>query len=206
MASVAEQLGATHESTAVEAVKVDGRRERSAESRRRILAATIALVDRGQPQPTAEQIAAEARVSLRSVFRHFEDMESLQLEIANEVNRLIAPTVNRPYATTAWPEVLDEVIERRSELFDRVMPFKSAMDGYRHRSRAVAAQLRRLNALQRDLLAARLPARVRDDRVLFEALMLTLSIETWTRLREQQGLSPAEAVAVWTRMTRALAA
>jgi AcrR family transcriptional regulator len=188
------------------APKVDGRRERSVESRRRILAATVALVDSGRPQPTAEQIAAEASVSLRSVFRHFEDMETLQLEIAEEVTRRIAPTVSRPYTRTEWPDVLNELIERRAELFDQVMPFKSAMDMYRFRSRPIAAQLRRLNTLQRDTLLARVPAHVREDFTLFEALMVTFSIETWQRLREQQGLSPTEARSVWVRMANALAA
>ncbi len=186
--------------------RLDGRRERSAESRRRILAATIALVDRGQPQPTAEQIAAEAQVSLRSVFRHFEDMETLQLEIANEVNRLIAPTVSRPYVTSAWPEVLDELMERRAKLFDDLMRFKIALDMHRFRSDAVAAQLQRLAAIQRDLLHARLPAHVREDTVLAEALTAILSIETWNRLRDVQGLSFEQASAVWTRMVRALVA
>lgn len=185
--------------------KVDGRRERSAESRRRILAATLSLVDRGTPQPTAEQIAAEARVSLRSVFRHFEDMESLQIEIANEVNRRIGPWVAKPFEETRWPQLLDEVIRRRSELFDTVLPFKTAMEMYRLRSRAVAAELRRLVAIQRDLLWARMPAHVREDATLFEALNLTFSIESWQRLREGQGLSKAEALAVWTRLAAALA-
>jgi AcrR family transcriptional regulator len=187
-------------------LKLDGRRERSAESRRRILAATIALVDQGNPQPTAEQIAAEAQVSLRSVFRHFEDMETLQLEIANEVNRLIAPSVSRPYVTTAWPDVLDEVVERRGKLFDELMRFKIALEMHRYRSDAVAAQLRRLAALQRDLLLARVPASVRDDVVLAQALTALFSMETWHRLREIQGLSFEEATAVWTRMARALVA
>jgi AcrR family transcriptional regulator len=187
-------------------LKLDGRRERSAESRRRILAATIALVDHGNPQPTAEQIAAEAQVSLRSVFRHFEDMETLQLEIANEVNRLIAPSVSRPYVTTAWPDVLDEVVERRGKLFDELMRFKIALEMHRYRSDAVAAQLRRLAALQRDLLLARVPASVRDDVVLAQALTALFSMETWHRLREIQGLSFEEATAVWTRMARALVA
>lgn len=184
--------------------KPDGRRERSVESRRRILAATIALVDRGNPQPTAELIAAEAQVSLRSVFRHFEDMETLQLEIGNEVNRLIAPSISRPYETTAWPDVLDELTARRAKLFDDLMRFKVALEMHRFRSEAVAGQLKRLAQLQRDLLLARVPAHVRDDTVLTEALVALFSMETWQRLREIQGLSFAEATAVWTRMARAL--
>ncbi|QMW22874.1 TetR/AcrR family transcriptional regulator [Sandaracinobacteroides saxicola] len=204
MATLAAHGVATTLRTPTPAPKVDGRRERSAESRRRILAAMIALIDRGQVSPTAEQIAAHAEVSLRSVFRHFDDMGSLQLEIANEINKRVAPAIAAPFATLDWPGVLDAVIERRSALFEQVMPYKASMDIYRHRSHAVAAESRRLTAIQRDLLTRVFPAWVSADFDLFEALNALLSIETWQRLREQQNLSVPEAVRILRKMVFAL--
>ena len=61
--------------------EVDGRRRRSLDSRARIVAAMLELVRLGNASPNAVEVAARAGVGLRSVFRHFKDMESLYVEI-----------------------------------------------------------------------------------------------------------------------------
>ncbi|MEO8374286.1 MAG: hypothetical protein ABI471_03615, partial [Sphingomonas bacterium] len=53
----------------------DGRRRRSETSRDKIVEAMLAIVAEGQITPSAEQVALRAEVGLRSVFRHFKDME-----------------------------------------------------------------------------------------------------------------------------------
>lgn len=55
----------------------DGRRRRSAQSRDRIVEALLDLVAGVVVTPSAEAVAARAGVGLRTVFRHFRDMESL---------------------------------------------------------------------------------------------------------------------------------
>ena len=186
------------------APKTDGRRERSAASRRRILDAMVDLIESGQPAPTAETVAARAGVSLRTVFRHFEEMENLHLEIAAMVFDRVRPILERPFRTREWPESLAESVERRAEFFEIMAPFKSAIDVHRHRSRAIAAQYRRINVMSRDLLAASVPSSLLADREMFELLSLLLSLEAWQRLREQQGLSAAEAQQAVLRGARAL--
>ncbi len=57
--------------------RVDGRRVRGADNRRRIVDALLKLVATGTVSPNAEQVATEAGVALRTVFRHFADMDSL---------------------------------------------------------------------------------------------------------------------------------
>jgi AcrR family transcriptional regulator len=173
--------------------KADGRRERSAASRRRILAAMVDLIESGQPSPTAEVVAAKAGVSLRTVFRHFEEMENLHLEIASLVFERVRHVLDRPFQFRDWPESLPEAVARRAEFFEIMAPFKTAIDVHRHRSRAISAQHRRITVMSRDLLAAVLPADILADRQRFELLSLLMSLEAWQRLREQQGLSAAEA-------------
>lgn len=185
--------------------KPDGRRERSAASRRRILSAMVDLIEGGQPSPTAETVAGRAGVSLRTVFRHFEEMENLHLEIAGLVFERVRPFLERPFQTRGWPDSLVESVARRAEFFEIMAPFKTAIDVHRHRSRAIAAQHRRITVMSRDLLAATVPAAILTDRQLFELLSLLLSLETWQRLREQQGLSVADAQAAVLRAVRAVA-
>jgi len=66
--------------------KPDGRRMRSDRSRQLIVESMLYLVNEGNLQPTAQQVADHANVGIRSVFRHFEDMESI-FEMANELSR-----------------------------------------------------------------------------------------------------------------------
>ena len=66
--------------------KPDGRRMRSDRSRQLIVESMLYLVNEGNLQPTAQQVADHASVGIRSVFRHFEDMESI-FEMANELSR-----------------------------------------------------------------------------------------------------------------------
>lgn len=187
------------------ASKVDGRRERSATSRRRILAALVSLLENGEPSPTAESIAAEAGVSLRTVFRHFEEMENLHLEIADMVFARIRPMVEQPLEQKEWPAVLFESISRRATLFEAIAPYKTAMDVHRHRSSLVADKHRLLAELSRDFASGFMPEAVKRDSQLVELLHLILSMETWQRLREQQGLSFAEAEAAVRRAAAAIA-
>ena len=55
----------------------DGRRLRSERSRQAIIDAMLELVNEGNLIPTAQQVSDRAEVGIRSVFRHFSDMESL---------------------------------------------------------------------------------------------------------------------------------
>ena len=65
----------------MEQVKQDGRFKRSARSRETIINAMIGLMEQGQYIPTAQQVADEANISIRTVFRHFTEMELLYKEL-----------------------------------------------------------------------------------------------------------------------------
>ncbi|WP_297292461.1 TetR/AcrR family transcriptional regulator [Oceanicoccus sp.] len=63
------------------ASKVDGRQQRSERSRQQIIDAMIQLMNKGIYIPTAQQVANEADISIRTVFRLFSEMDKLFLEI-----------------------------------------------------------------------------------------------------------------------------
>ena len=171
----------------------DGRRQRSANSRRRIVDALIALVRAGDIAPSAEAVSRQADVSLRTVFRHFDDMDSLYQEMSAAVEAEVQALLTAPLPETEWPELLDELIARRSRVFERIMPFKLAGNLRRHQSGLLMTKHLDLNERQRRALAAVAPARLREDAPLFEALDLLLCFESWYRLRSDQGLSIARA-------------
>ena len=64
--------------------KPDGRLLRSERSRQLIIEAIIELIDEGFLIPTAQQVEKRADVGIRSVFRHFDDMDDI-FKTANEI-------------------------------------------------------------------------------------------------------------------------
>src|SRR3954470_21512717 len=67
-------------STEAVATSQDGRVARSARTRRAIVDALRSLHHDGDLRPTAPRVADRAGVSLRTVWQHFNDLESLLVE------------------------------------------------------------------------------------------------------------------------------
>jgi AcrR family transcriptional regulator len=171
---------------------VDGRRRRSQQSRDRIVEAMLALVEEGAISPGAEEVAQRAAVGLRSVFRHFKDMDSLYAEMAVRLSRVYESAL-QPFQAEGWRGQLFEAIDRRVDIFERLLPFKRAADAHRHESPVLAANHAASLALLRARLQPLLPPHLQDDPVALETLDMLLSVDTWTRLRIEQRLDPAMA-------------
>lgn len=180
----------------LETLTQDGRRQRSADSRARIVAAMLALIEQGEISPGAEAVATRAEVGLRSVFRHFKDMDCLYQEmievIAVEVRRAGAV----PIQATVWRDRVLELVGRRADIFERIAPFKRAADAHRLRSPMFEIAGSRMTWALRDILRREVSPDIAADPVLFETLDLLMSFETWSRLRREQELAPADARAV----------
>jgi AcrR family transcriptional regulator len=185
--------------------EADGRRRRSQDSRSRIVTAMIELVRAGDISPSAADVAARAGVGLRSVFRHFNDMESLYREMTEVIEVEMRAIVARPFKGESWQERLLELIERRSAGFEQIMPVRRASDARRHTSPVLQDDHERFTVALREILKRVLP-RGAVDRPTFEALELLLSFETWSRLRREQGLSVTEARKALRIAVRALIA
>jgi AcrR family transcriptional regulator len=181
-------------------VPLDGRRLRAEESRRRVVGAMLDLVREGDVDPSAEDVARRAGVGLRTVFRLFKDKESLMRRLAELVEAQFVHAAAAPLAGDTWRARLDDMIERRLALFEKVLPYRRAGVVHAHRSAYIRNRHERLNASLRHNLAAVLPASLRQDGVTLDALDLLLWIDTWARFRLDQGLTPAVARSVIRRM------
>ena len=184
---------------------VDGRIVRRQNNRRRIVAAMLELVRTGAISPVAEEVAERAGVGLRTVFRHFDDMDSLYREMAEAMRSELQPIVAAPLSSRDWKGRLGEIVERRSRLFERAMPFKNAADVHRHRSDFLRKDYESMRSAERDALEAVLPAALRNDKEFFEALDQALSFSTWQHLRRDQNLSQEQARQTVEYAVRALA-
>jgi AcrR family transcriptional regulator len=181
----------------------DGRRRRGEDNRAKIVEAMLALIRDGQYAPSAEVVATRADVSLRTVFRHFEDMDSLYREIATPVEIELRAMAARPFKATDWRGRVLEMVSRRSEGFERLSPFRRAADVHRHGSVFMAADAARFATVIREILRAQLPEHLREGD-LFESLDLVLAIESWMRLRREQGLSVVRAREIQEHTVRRL--
>lgn len=166
----------------------DGRRRRSEQSRAKIVEALLSLVKDGNVSPTAEEVAARAEIGMRSVFRHFTDMEVLRREMVGQLASQYAKWL-APFESEHWPEMLAELVNRRVAAFEEVLPFKIAADVYRHKSPAIAEEYARVLSFMRDRLRTSLPPELAHNDELFDAIDSILSFEYWQRLRTDQALS-----------------
>ena len=73
-------------------IRPDGRNRRAAETRRKIIAAAKAMISETSTAPTVVAVARRADVSVRSVFQHFGDVESLFVTVMDSIRReLVVP-------------------------------------------------------------------------------------------------------------------
>lgn len=187
---------APHTATAA----VDGRVRRGQQSGHAIVDAMLRLVGDGTLEPTAQQVAAEAGVGIRTVFRRFSDMESLFSEMDAHLQAAAVPLLVDGEPTGSRAMRARALVTRRVAFFERIAPYKRAGNLKRWRSpflrdrhallvRALRADLRRWLP---ELGAA--PVDVTD------ALELATSFEAWDRLRTEQRLGRARAQAAIERM------
>jgi AcrR family transcriptional regulator len=172
---------------------VDGRLLRGERSRQQIVDALFKLIRSGEMSPSAAQVAEAANVSLRTVFRHFEEMDSLHMEMAAQMEAEIQPILQEPFDAGDWRGRVSQLITRRVRIYEHVMPVKVAASLRRFRSAYLMADYQRFLALERAGLRSVLPKAVVSDSKLFSAIEMATSFQAWRRMRQDQGLSPEDA-------------
>jgi len=171
------------------ATPADGRRNRTVLTRQQIVQAFIALIRQGHVAPTAEDVSARANVGLRTVFRHFEDMETLYREVNTEIRETVSSMLRLPYVASDWRARVNENIAIRCMLYERLTPFFIAAQVHRHESAFIEESIHQGVHLERTILLALLPKEIARDKARFEAIFMTLSPDNWIRLRREQGMT-----------------
>lgn len=171
---------------AIDAETNDGRRLRSNRSRRRIIEALFELLAEGDMAPSAASVAERAKVGMRTVFRHFEDMDSIYDEMAQEISEAAIPMVVAPYESTTWQDRLFECLEKHAELYETVFPMKMCMNLRRFQSDFLGEQYERDILYLRSALKNILPEEITSNRDLFGAIEVALDFSTWRHLRQDQ--------------------
>jgi len=187
----------------------DGRLARGERARELVVDALLQLVGEGDLRPTAPRIAERARVSLRTVFHHFADLEALFAAAADRqtdnLRRLVVPVPDDgPLGVR-----LDAFVQQRARLLEAIMPVRRAALLLEPFSKEIASRLAETRALgMTEVLRVFAPELARRPgaarRELAAALHAASGFPTWETLRRHQGLPAPRARRILRRMVAAL--
>ena len=166
--------------------KTDGRHLRSVRSREMIKAAIHDLIYSGNYSPRATDIAEKTQLSIRTVFRNIDDMDSLTREIASDLENQVLPIHLKPYKTATWREQLNELVQNRCEIYEIIFPVRVTLSLQRFRSEYLKSVYERLFKLEKASLQTILPQSILKDDLTFAALNTLISSLTWINLRLDQ--------------------
>lgn len=202
-------VSARTKSAAIGTASGDRRLARSAATRAKVVEAMLALLEAGEPQPTAPRIAAHAGVSLRSVFQHFDDLEALFAAAADRQTERLEALLQPLPATGSVAARIAALAAQRARAYEAIAPVRQAALLQEPFSAEISRRLSGLRAVLRADVARlfatelrRLPAGARRE--VAAALAAATSFSTWTTLRRHQQLSVATAQRVVARMLHAL--
>ncbi len=187
----------------------DGRNRRAAETRRKIIEAAKVMIAETSEAPTVVGVAKRADVSVRSVFQHFRDVQSLFVTVVDSIRADLvlpeAPTADQPLANR-----IEILVRDLATIYDKVVPLKVAAGQFAthpaliERGQEARRQLREalFETFGPELAALAEPTREE----LVDAILAALSLDAWTVLRRRDKLSLDRAIAAWKLTLSALLA
>lgn len=195
----------------------DGRHARSARTRAAVIDALLELHLAGDLNPTAGRVAERAGVSLRTVYGHFADLESLYAEAGQRAMDRVRELAVA--FTASWSDDPDRLpLEKRARLFaearavalewlrpiSRAATLREATSPQmlRNRERFVALGDSEVRALFAPELAE---LDARDGERAVCALHVVAGGPAWDALRHDRGLAPPAAAALLSDLVVATA-
>ena len=188
---------------------IDGRTARALRTREAIVDASIALVDEGDLRPTAPRIAERAKVSVRSVFQHFDDLEGLYAAVGDRLVERLSHVVMTVDESLPLDERIGEVVRQRVILLEAITPVRRAATVHAPFSPEVSKRLQAGHDFMRGeverVFERELGGRPAEERAeLLDALDTALSWSSWDNLRSLNGRSNEAAREVLLRMVTAI--
>jgi TetR/AcrR family transcriptional regulator, regulator of autoinduction and epiphytic fitness len=182
---------------ALQATDVDGRNQRRLQSMDRAVAAVLDLIIDGVPAPTAQQIADRSGISIRTVFRLTEDVESLHAAALQLQTERVRPLYVDLPTGGALASRMKAIVENRALIYETIAPVRRVAEGLAWRSPRIAEGLAANHQFLRTQVAtvfgtelSGVGGRMRMDAL--HAADVATSWETWEQCRRLQGLSVAE--------------
>ena len=189
---------------------VDGRTARRDRNREAVLDAAIELFAEGELTPSATQVAERSGVSLRSVYRYYEDLEELmRASIARAASRNAHLFEVEGLGEGPLDERIERIVAQRRALYAAIGGMGRAAVVRARTSVLVRDQVERQMARLRDQAAAMFAPELdalptKERRELAVALAIALGLEAMEQLHVAIGRTDAQAAAVQRRLLRSL--
>ncbi len=188
---------------------LDGRKARSNRTQHAVARGMLDCLEAGIVQPTAKQVAEQAAVSVRAVFRHFDDLESLFASVSELQYERVIESLHPVPTDGPLPKRVTAFVREHTRLNERIAPVRRAAAFYERSSPAIAAcrvalaasvriDIRRTFAHELDALVGA------DAEDVLDALAAVVSWSQWEEVRTHAGLSRVRARRVIERQVRAL--
>lgn len=176
--------------------RADGRRLRAERNRESVVAAVLDIIREhgGGPLPGAAEVANRAKVSERTVFRHFADLDSLFVAAASQQRPILAAYLT---ARPSDPELLRRItaiVRLRAKMYEEIAPIRRVAVRLAQHHATLAASMEEAHQASRAQLSetfAEELARVTGARrsAVLDELDLLTSWSVWDTLRTSQGAS-----------------
>jgi AcrR family transcriptional regulator len=170
---------------------VDGRKVRGMRNRDAVVDAILSLLDEGDHTPSAAEVAERAGVSLRSVFRYFDDLDSLFLAGIQRQAERTAHLYRPPRGTGSVADRVAALVAQRRKLFEAVAPVRRTwvrrFDNHPAVVPVMANLLHGLRQQVETLFQAELATLPKAQaREVVDAIDAATSFQTWDFLRFEQ--------------------
>jgi AcrR family transcriptional regulator len=190
---------------ALEHEQSDGRNLRRTQSRERAVDAVLDLIEDGVAWPTAQQIAERSGISIRTVFRLTEDVESLLASAVQRQAERVAPLYVTLPTEGSTATRIRALVKSRARIFETIAPVRRVGEQLALRSPHVAQGLDWHHRLLRVQVATLFEPELSDRRGVaaedtLNAADVVAGWETWEQLRRLKGLTEHEAARVVRRL------
>src|SRR5688500_1986474 len=186
------------------AATTDGRSLRRVRSYEAVVEAILDLLVEGEVQPTAKAVAERSGVSLRTVFRLFDDVETLNAAALARQSERVAPLLVDPLTDGPLADRVADLVERRAEYYEAIAGTRRHALRLAPTSPTIAkglGQSRRFLRRQVERVFATELDQVGTGRAeVLDALAAASSWETWELLRSGHDLSRQAATRVVARL------
>ena len=175
-------------------LKQDGRRLRSLTSQNIIVDALLALVKKGILEPTAQQIADEAGISIRTVFRHIEDMETLFSKMNEKIELSNQEMIDDFKPKGDLSERIKGLITLEAKVFEDNLEYIKSALSLKFKYKVLQSNYQKVQKDLKIILYKWLPEVNNLDNSYQTLLNSINSTGYWVELRETQMLSLDEAI------------
>lgn len=191
------------------APRVDGRNLRAESTRRKIIVGARALVEEQGRLPKVADVARRSDVSVRSVFQHYQDVETLFVAVVDAIAEDLGRTRRDIDGSGTLAERVRALSEQQGELYERLMPAvlagrqlnpspASLVERAEHHR---ATLLGRLETIFRAELASLTSA---EQGEILEELQIVAGWDCWIALRQRQGMEAERATTTMGRLILAI--